>query len=310
MDSGRKPACDTVLLAGSNIASGCKVLIGRNSNDYYPSMQELYIKRGNRCDHDKNNLKQFIPPKNYKIRPHSIEEALRRLKEVEDKPNKYGNVIPLFFHPADKGGRKRRSERLESTKRLVLAALINTLNLQAMAIGYYNNRNEFHYFGYAKLILLTELNASRLKRAMKDLQDMELVKVVSIREKDEKGRYRTREVKIEFTDKIFQMLHLMDEFLKDRETSAIKFHEKQSRLDKNRQKKENFRKPFFSSTIKKAKQEVGNIGGIANKIGKPIPKPTRGRGQEIKELYGNLIARGSTPQEAAEIIRTKYPPPH
>jgi hypothetical protein len=312
MDSGRMPACDTVLLAGSNIASGCEVLIGRNSNDYYPSMQEGI--KGNRCDHDKNNFKRPSVLRDAKRRPHVLEEAKRRVYDSINDNFRYPEFAGLFFHkaesPSEKSSRRRRSERVEGIFSLALPFLLHSLNLQRMACGFYDNRNNFIPYDYSYLENKTEQSSSRIKREMAILQSEEIIKVNTQRELTQDGVWRTKSVTIEFTDKIFRMLDLIPEFLQDRETSAIKFHEKQSRLDKNRQKKENFRKPFFSSTIKKAKQEVGNIGGIANKIGKPIPKPTRGRGQEIKELYGNLIARGSTPQEAAEIIRTKYPPPH
>jgi hypothetical protein len=103
------------------------------------------------------------------------------------------------------------------------------------------------------------------------------------------------------------MLDLMPEFLNDRETSAIKFHEKQFRLDKNRKKKENFRKPFFSSSNRKPKQAV-DIQGIVTKLTKPLPKPTRGHGLEIRDKINQLVNSGKTLTEALLIVKQQYPP--
>jgi hypothetical protein len=314
MDSGRMPACDSLPLVGEPITSvPNNVLIGRDANNYYPGMQ--LEGKGNRCGHDRNNLKQFIPPQNYKRRPHSIEEALRRLKEVEDKPNRYGDVTSLFFHSKDKGGRKKRSERLEASKRLVLITLLYGLNLQKMVFGYYNNRNEFHYFDYAKIQKLTGLSEIRIKRAMKDLQDQEIVKVNPIKQPNNDGSYRTIRVEIEFTDKIFQMLELMPEFLKDRETSSIKFHEKQASLDKKQKKREFYRKNSFtppkSSKNRNLKPTLSSgLQTLVKGVVRGIPPSKPGHGVEVRDKINSLVRQGLSIKDAMEIVKQQYPPPN
>jgi len=299
---GGKPAYDLEPFAGRKIVSALQT---QGDNKQIDETIQV-LSAGNRCNHDKNNFKFFISPHHYKKRPHTIEEALRRLKEIEHTPHKYGSVVELFFHPKSKGGRKRRSERREANNRLVLAACINALNLQKMALGYYNNRNEFHYSNYAALSLLAGISQIRFKRSMKDLQQIGILKVFSIRQLNQEGHYRTKEVRIEFTDKIFEMLHLMREFLDDREKACIKFTTKQRNLDKKAQKKEFYRHKSFASS-RKTKNPI--IKDLTKRIIKSIAPVQAGNGIEIREKINALISKGISIKDAIAIVRQQYPPP-
>lgn len=315
MEMGRNPARVVVPLPGMHNTDGADVLIGHNSNNTFDSMQHLRTAiKGNRCGHDKHNLLRLIRPENHKRRPHSIEEALRRLEEIDNRPNKYGDVTCLFFHAKDKGGRKRRSERLEATKRLVLSALLNWLGLQKMVFGYYNNRNEFHYFDYSKIQQVTGLSSIRIKRAIKDLKEQEILKVNIKRDLNPfTGEYRTKNVEIELTDKIFQMLELIPEFLADRDSAAKKFYDKQKRMDKKIRRLDIYRKPNFRASKPVAKPEVG-IKSLTQKLTmnrlKVDKAPVNPQGQQAQKMYSILRAKGYSPQEAIELIKKAYPPPN
>lgn len=320
MDSGRIPACDIVPLAGDHIASGCEVLIGRNSNDYYPSMQESHIKKGNRCDHDKNKFKRPSVFDNAKRRPHCLEEAKRRIYESINDNFRYPQFAGLLFHKAgsaDQNGsvrdesRKRRSERIEGIFSLTLPLLLHNLNIHKMACGFYDQNNNFHPQDYSYIESKTDQSSVRVKREMAVLQSEGIIKVNTQRELTNDGVWRTKSVEIEFTDKIFEILELIPEFLNDRETSYKMFHEKQSRLDKNQAKRDIYRKSSFSpdKNRNKANLKPSLSSGLRGCV-KPVPAAQKGRGAAIKERMQQLQYQGHTPTQIFDLLKKEFPPPH
>ncbi len=320
MESGRMPACDIVPFDGRDIASGVECPLQGENINYYSSMQAV-LKGGNRCDHDKNNFKKPAFHGVSKRRPHVLEEAKRRIDTAVSYHFRYPMYSGLFYHQDQDGkanGRQIRSERVEGVHSLALPTLLQTLNLHRMACGHYDNRNQFHYYNYAYLESQTNQSSIRIKREMKLLQDRGVIKVNSIKEMNDDGSWRTISVQIEFTDKIFEMLELIPEFLKDRETSAIKFHDKQARLDKNQKKRDIYRKPAFTPPRSPKTDKINQtlqpqLQTLTKGMCRLTKRPQavdKGRGMEIRDLYQRLTSQGCTPAEAAEIIRTKYPPPH
>jgi hypothetical protein len=294
--------------------------------------------KGNRCGHDKNKIKVpalFGKTKSGARLPHSISECGRRLQylasrirggisrgDIEREKDKPTGMLPWFVSLYDdprfigflynlnqgEPSRKRRSEGLESIVFLALGTIISRLNLYQMAYGFFNQRNEFIYFDYARIAKESGMSLVRVKRAMKVLQAAGFFNVISIVKTLDDGKKITIATQIHATDTVFDFLGLMPEFLADRETQVIKFHEKQSRLDKNRQKKEAFRKPFFSPSNRKPKQEVG-LQSLVTKLTKPVPKVVKGRGYEIKQRMDQLKYQGYQPPEIIEILKREFPPP-
>lgn len=308
MEWGRNPACDVIPFDGSHNASGIEVLNGTDANNYYSGNQAPL--KGNRCDHDKNNFKKPTFHGISKRRPHVLEEAKRRIDASVSDHFRYPMYSGLFYHQDETGkanGRQIRSERIEGVHSLALPTLLQTLNLHRMACGYYDNRNEFHFYNYAYIEKTTDQSSIRIKREMRLLQDRGVIKVNPVKEPNNDGSYRTIRVEIEFTDKIFEMLDLLPEFLKDRETSSIKFHEKQERLDRNRQRKSLYRKPSFTSSKRQAKQEVG-LKSLTDKLIMKTHKVDKGRGLEIRNRINDLIARGMSVADAMEAVKQQYPP--
>jgi len=308
MVSGRNPARNADSLDGNHIASGSH---GSNKPDSSKGDEPLQVSKGNRCAHDKNHFKKPSFSGTPRRRPHVIEESKRRIQQSFRDIYHYPEFTQVFYHPIQRDrGRLRRSESIEGTIALTLSTLLHSLNLQKMAVGFYDSGNEFHYYDYGFIERSTSQHAQRIKREMKLLQEYEIIRVITLREKNHDGSWRTKEVRIEFTDKIFLMLDLVDEYLKDRETISLKFHEKQERLERNRAKKSIYRKSSFAPR-KAVNSSPDQIKDLAKSMMTPsYKKPIQGRGQAIKELYSNLIAKGVTPKDAADIIRNKYPPPH
>lgn len=311
MESGRMPVCDAKPLVGSNITNvPNKSLTGADLSQKSVNTQVFVY--GNRCDHDKNNFKRPNFLTNAKRRPHSLEEAKRRIDQSIHDNFRYPEFAGIFFHSAaDQGsGRHRRSERIEGILSLALPTLLQTLNLHRMACGFYDNRNEFHYFDYLYLQDKTSQNYSRVQREMSDLQTAGIIKVNNIRKMNNDGTFRTVRVEIEFTDKIFAMLELMPEFLKDRETIAIKFHEKQSRLDNNKAKRDFYRKKTFPDKKPSyLKKQAPSLHASVQSIVKRVSTPQSGRGYAIKQRMDQLQHQGFTPVQIMDFLKKEFPPP-
>lgn len=313
MDSGRMPACVVAPCSGeSGNTSGLNiVLTGADANNYYSGNQPFV--KGNRCDHDKNNFKKPAFHGVSKRRPHVLEEAKRRIYTSISDHFRYPMYSGLFYHQDQTGranGRQIRSERIEGVHSLALPTLLQTLNLYRMACGHYDSGNKFHHYNYAYLESQTDQSAARVKREMALLQERGVIKVNTIREQNNDGSWRTTRVEIEFTDKIFEMLDLLPEFLADRETSSIKFHEKQIRLDKNRAKKDLYRKTSFRPDPKVVNNHSKGLQSLTTKLTKPYKPTENGRGVKIRDAIQNLVAKGVSLPDAMETVKKLFPPPH
>lgn len=324
MELGRNPARVVVPFAGSHNTDGADVLIGQNNNHYYSSMQYLHTKfvrfsliRGNKCGHDKNTFKRPAFHGKAKRRPHSIEEGKRRIDAALNDHFRYPEFSGLFYHQDNDGlpnGKRIRSERREGVHGLALPTLLQSLNLHRMACGHYDNQNQFRFYDYGYLQNQTDQASIRVKREMKLLQDRGVIKVNTRREQNPcTGKWRTIGVSIEFTDKIFQLLDLMPEFLQDREKISGKFYDKEKRKEKKLRKQDIYRKPNFKPSKSGAKPEVGlqsltqKLTMNHRKVDKPQSNP---RAVQMQKLYGTLVSKGYTPQAAIELIKKTYPPPN
>lgn len=349
---GRIPACIVEPLAGNQCKRVDKASVDDNSTKKV--FQPLF---GNKCAHNKNNLKVpavFGKTKSGLRLPHSISECGNRLQYLSERirrgiskediasaQNKPAGMfqwymslyddprfIKFLYHINNNNkSRKRRSEGLEAALFLAFGTILSRLNLYQMAYGFPNNRNEFIFFGYERIAEESGMSLIRVKRAMKVLQDIGFFKVTTLVKTLDDGKIIHIATHIHATDMVFDFLGLMPEFLKDRETSSIKFHEKQIRLDKNKFKRDLYRKSAFSRsklsnygkqtsvpTSQRRDRVVDNLSEgcqlVVSKLTNPYQPQNKGRGQELKQLYANLTSQGISPAEAVQIIRSKYPPPH
>jgi hypothetical protein len=313
MNSGRMPACDISLFSRqSDIASVVEPIQGDNNQN---SLIAQESRKGNRCGHNKDSFKRPKIFREAKRRPYVIEEAKRRVYAALEHNFRFTAFSGLFYHQDENGkgtGRKIRTERVEGTHSLTLPVLLHHLDIHRMACGHYDNRNEFRYYNYAFLENATDQNAIRIKREMKLLKERGILEVVTLREQNNDGSYRTKEVRIEFTDKIFEMLELLPEFLLAREEKAIKFHEKQARLNNNQKKREIYRKTakFKSKQPKTPNQNPTLSSKLQSCIKRPPSDSNAGSGIAIRDKINNLVAKGFSVKDAMELIRNGQAPPH
>lgn len=311
--SRRTAAQDEVFPGGKAASTRCN-----KDNNVFNNTAGLVKKQGNRCAHDKNNLKI---PEWYgvdKKRPNIIEEANRRIfSNISNKSwFRFPEFSGLLYHLNDEGkGRKIRSERVEGTYSLALPTLLQHLDIHKMACGHYDNRNIFRYYNYSFIKEKTDQTYVRIKREMKLLQDRGIINVINRCEINEDGEYEHIETRIEFTEKIFEMLDLTEEYLRDRETSCEKFHERQSKIDKNKKRLEVFRKKskFDQKKLnKKSKTYNSNLQIIhlKSKYNQENHLLKKGNGEQVNWQIQNLVAAGHTIAEAFEIVKSQYPPPH
>jgi hypothetical protein len=313
MNSGRMPACDFLPYQGRQTTSVPDVLIGQNNIRYYHSMQHLVhtkftkftIERGNRCGHNPNRLKKPKFHAAHKRRPHVLEEAQRRIDQAISNIYLYPEFTKMFYHSTNKKGirRRRRSESIEGAICLALRALLNSLNLKRMACGHYDKANRFIHYNSGYIVKNTDQSKIRVKRELKLLQEYEIIKINTKRAQRIDGSWETTQVEIEFTDKIFRMLNLMDEFLKDRETCNIKFHEKQRVLDKNHEKKNFYDKKSFNLHAKKDR-----LPAILKPIIKRIPLREKGDGYKIRDKIKQYVSQGLSVSDAMTLVKQQYPP--
>lgn len=180
---------------------------------------------GNRCGHVANNFKRPTYVGDNKRRPFCIAEAERRIGRAQNNINDFPLLKELIYN-ADNGGRKFRSEFREASTALVLSAILHNLWLYAMAVGHPDNNDKFRYLGYERIRNVTQLSNARIYAAMALLKKLEIISVQPIWQFKEDGTVKTREVRIKVSPKIFDMLGLTKEFLKDRQKQEEKYFKK------------------------------------------------------------------------------------
>jgi len=339
MESGRMPVCVVPPSRGpDNTNVPINVLTGADVSQKSGNTQVFVY--GNRCGHDKNNFK--VPPLFGKTKsgtrlPHSISECGKRLqylasrirggisrKDINREKLKPTGMLQWFIslydnpkflgflyhcHPLTPS-RKRRSESLEAIIFITLGTIISRLNLYKMAYGFFDGANEFVYFDYARIAKESGISIIRVKRSMKILQASGFFKVIEIKKTLNDGKIINIATQIHATDVVFDFLGLMPEFLKDRETSAIRFHEKQSRLDNNKAKREFYRKKTFPDKKPSYLKKVApSLQPSVQNCVKRVSAPQSGRGYAIKARMEQLKHQGFTPVQIMDFLKKEFPPP-
>lgn len=249
MIKGRKPVCALNLLAGEQHTDG---LISNNEENNSKLKVPNQVVVGNKCNHNKNDLKFASFPETDRRRPHVIEEAKRRIKPYISSKNVFTKNI-FTHHDSTKGGRKRRTEALESVCTKVLFSLIHDCNLVNMQYGqYFYNNNTFLNYDLSKLQKVTGCSMIRVKRAISVLKFLDLITVVSIPHRLDDGYIHDKTI-ITISPEVFNLLDVSLEFLADKRKASIRY---QNRSNKMRDKMEKLKddpikpdgkKPFTSS---------------------------------------------------------------
>lgn len=340
MDSGRMPACVVVPFEGDyNTSAPIDVPLSRDNIQICPDAQLLT--QGNRCGHDKNFIKKptFYGSSGYKgRRSFAIKSAcdlidaiigfrvgakqFRKLLRMGDKTAlsiislfEDKELSKLFYHydENEKIIRGIRSERVESTYALVARTLLNGVDMRTMAFGFWDKKtNRQVYFDYDHIIRKTGLSKSRVLRAIALLKKTGIITVERLVQIFPNGKYAHKETRIFLDDKIFKILGLEKEMLEDRKYANIEFYKTQKNIDARQKYLESYRKPTkpsFKHPI--SNKQNGSLPSQLRNAVKRVPLiAPKGNGEEIRNLYGSLIAKGINPTEAIKIVRNKYPPPH
>ena len=258
--------------------------------------------------HNRTKLRKFTIP--HKA-PLVIISLIACLQSEIDALHIDAELGKLFYHH-DKNGRKRRSQGVESIVMMVLCALLSKLNLKSLTYGLYTSNNTLHCFSYKTLKADTGLPDWTIDRAIAVLKKLNIVTVTPVVKKTPKG-LRVIKTVIEFTDKIFKITGLEDQYLKDLEYQTEKFLAKQARLDRNRDKRADKLArltPFSLYQQKKAQKVQRESMSIAKQTRPDYKKPTKGNGATQVRDIQNLVAGGMSVPDAFNYLREKYKPPH
>lgn len=273
MNIGMEPAC-SVLPSRGVTTSGHIDNVKTKDTSFPLTKQVVKYPPGNKCWHDKNNLKRPNFRKNSKRKPHVIEESLRRLFHFVSNPFLYPEAAGLFYRKC-KSVRRRRTEAIEGALTLTLAALYNGCNLSNMAYGLPNHSNQMVYHNYSNLRNATGLSEIRQKRMMAILQSYDLVAVETIVEKelicnDGFIKYRTECVRITLSEKAFTMLGLEEELLKDRKSALERHNDKLKKKQTYLNKLAIYKpRPIFTRQQRKATKYLKNATQAITKKSPP-----------------------------------------
>lgn len=268
---------------------------------------------GNRCGHDKNNFKRPEYSGDNKRRPFCVEEAKRRLRSAQNNPQHFPLLAELIYN-ADNRNRKFRSEFREGSACLVLTAILHNLWLHTMSFGHPDNDEKFRYLGYERIRNVTQLSNARIYSAMALLKKLEIISVQPIWQFKEDGTVKTREVRIKVSPKIFDMLGLTKEFLKDRKKQEEKYYKKDLKK-KNKMKQLECFRPItkFRQTAKstpKSNHTILPSMRMKEQIERPASRFSQNVNQLAMELFKAKLV--SSTREAYELACQKLglPPPN
>lgn len=210
MQQGRIPAQTTA----SPLTGGIEYSLSRpkqtNDDSMHQTAQSQQFVCGNRCNHSKNATRFYVKPQDQDRRFHVIEEGLRRIPIALGSPHDYPMFHGLMFHEKKNDKvRSHRSERVEAELALLIPAIMDTVNLARMQLGYYTPGGEFVFFNYKTLVERTGMSYWRVERNMRHLQKYGLVSVKEIPKMTDDG-LRADLVIISVSERIFEMLHLDD----------------------------------------------------------------------------------------------------
>lgn len=310
MNLGRMPDCHAVgslgggldTTIGDIVLSGSDITLGNTLNQ--PPI-------GNKCGHNAKNPRFYARPRDYKRRWHVIEESIRRIKIALDNPFEFPEINGLMHEE----GRLVRSERREAELSLLLPAIIDSVNLANMQLGYFAD-GKFINYTYDRYVVVTGMSYSRVERNMRHLQDYGLVSVKVIVKELNDGAIKTERVVITVSDKVFQILGTLDAFLKDRE-KAIKNRTKLETREQQEQKRLNLfrsQKPVKQSRgTYNASNTVQNLTSTFKNMNRNSPaqyNPAQDR--RVLDVVGELLRADPTLSisDAIKIVtdRNKAPP--
>jgi hypothetical protein len=119
---------------------------------------------GNRCGHVPTSPRLFNRPDHNKPRPHILEQAIEKLKDVYRRPKKFFKKLATF-HSSD---RQKRSERREAIAS-VSQVLLHYFDLVTFRVGFYTSSGVFVPLEVEYIAEKAGIHFGRAKRAIAEI---------------------------------------------------------------------------------------------------------------------------------------------
>jgi hypothetical protein len=140
---------------------------------------------GNRCGHVPTSPRLFNRPDHNKPRPHILEQAIGKLKDVYDRPKKFFKKLATF-NPSN---RQKRSERREAIAS-VSQVLLHYFDLVTFRVGFYTASGVFVPLDLEYIAEKAGIHFGRAKRAIAEITKAGYADAVRQFTKKENGTFQ------------------------------------------------------------------------------------------------------------------------
>ena len=206
---------------------------------------------GGYCGHDNDNptielARRVNITKSY---PKLITRAMSRMEKYYSRPSLFPSL--MYCQPHKKRKTKRGVSRRQYSQRryacvVVLAALLKRMDIKTLKILVSDSDGNFYDCKVSVLVNDTGLHPRRVERALADIKDAGLVKVLARPvEKDEQGKFTAMPAVRSFNESFFGVLGMHSWLKKEQANKKEKEVKKQKKLIK--QQKEAESKPNLSA---------------------------------------------------------------
>lgn len=259
----RMSACSVETLTRYHTTSGPNTIQQGQCNSTEELVQSVIVRHGNRCGHFPSIPRLLIPPKKHKKRFPILHRLKENLAEAYFYPLKY-EIGELFYHDdkTNKSGRKRkvRSDAREPMTHRVGQAILHYVNIEMMALGFFNGKGRFINFGIDFLSKVTGVSYSQTRTTIKAFEKSGYLTIEENKYKTLNGEMRSGPSMIRISPKLFLSLGATEEEIDQYKNKKSKEHEKEVRRIKAKEYYDNQK-----STKKNAKKELKNIRELLTK---------------------------------------------
>ncbi len=151
--------------------------IAQDAGSRYPSMinhEGGSGSKGNKCGHQPDCLREFVPPEKHRPRPKIIQRAIEQVETYFGNPN----LLPTLNNAND-SQRQQRSERREACIG-VLSVLLHYLDLVTMRVAIPYDDGQVQGITMERIADLLGIGLKRAERAVHDLKRAGITEVFPI----------------------------------------------------------------------------------------------------------------------------------
>lgn len=143
------------------------------------------MREGNRCGHDPEKPRWFVPPKSHAARPGVLRKLIERVRDYYSSPS---TTLPAL-NAVNESDRQQRSERREACVDL-LACLLHYTDLVTLRVGVPQADGSFQGLTMEFLAETSGLGLRRAERAIHDLAAAGIVSIHPIAQRIEDCAYK------------------------------------------------------------------------------------------------------------------------